>query len=392
VYRKSSTEPSAIGMRHSLLYVCRVGERGGAETILGNLLKLHDRTKFAPAAVFLTEGPFYQEVREMGIPCTVVRAGRFRELYRTAVVAFLLAKWIRHYRADCVVSHMSLAHAYAALPARSLGAKTVVMLYGRINPSLALDRVAFRLPTDRILSCAQDITDHAKRFLSRANRERLRTYRMGIDLSAFDPAVARDSLRGEFGIPPHVPIVGMIGRFEESKGQEYFLQAARLVAETHPTVRFVLVGGTQFGIQPWFKDRLHQLTLHLGLEERVVFAGFRNDMPQCLAAIDVVVHAPIDDSPGGVTMLEAMAMGKPVVTTGCGDRSEWMTNEEHGVIIPPRDPEAMARAIVRLLNNPSIARKMGAHGRERAKQVFSAEAMVREVESYYSELLLSPRA
>jgi glycosyltransferase involved in cell wall biosynthesis len=366
--------------------LCPVGERGGAEAIMLDFLKRHDRARFTIEAAFLTDGPLVADARALGVRATVLPIGRVRRVLRTGAAMVRIARIIQTSDIECVLCQMPLSQMIAAVPARVLGCKSVLMLFGRLNGSL-VDRIAVRLPVDGILSCALDITRHASATLPRRRRSRIATYRMGIDISAYDPAIDGSRFRAELGVAPGSPLVATVARFEPPKGQRYFIEAARMVLETHPAARFVLIGSTQFGADGSYEAELRGRVRELGLSDRILFAGLREDLPSCLAAVDIVVHGPVNDQPGGLIVLNAMSMAKPVIATDGGDRHEWMEPEHTGFLIPPADARSMAAAITRLIDDPPLMRRVGLQARERAEREFSTDRMVRELEGRLLDLV-----
>lgn len=351
-----------------------------------DFLKRHDRARFTIEAAFLTDGPLVADARALGVRATVLPIGRVRRVLRTGAAMVRIARIIQTSDIECVLCQMPLSQMIAAVPARVLGCKSVLMLFGRLNGSL-VDRIAVRLPVDGILSCALDITRHASATLPRRRRSRIATYRMGIDISAYDPAIDGSRFRAELGVAPGSPLVATVARFEPPKGQRYFIEAARMVLETHPAARFVLIGSTQFGADGSYEAELRGRVRELGLSDRILFAGLREDLPSCLAAVDIVVHGPVNDQPGGLIVLNAMSMAKPVIATDGGDRHEWMEPEHTGFLIPPADARSMAAAITRLIDDPPLMRRVGLQARERAEREFSTDRMVRELEGRLLDLV-----
>lgn len=218
-------------------------------------------------------------------------------------------------------------------------------------------------------------------------RQRVRTVPLGIELDHFDLATDGAAVRREFGILAAAPVAGMVARFERHKGHDVFVRAAAAVRERLPEARFLLVGDAQFGLDLEVKQEVRDLVARLGLEDAITFTGFRSDVPACLAAMDVVVHGPVNAQPGGLGLLEAMAMARSVVTTSSGDRLEWMIPGETGVLVPGGDAGAMADAIVGLLGDCELRARMGRAGRARIEAAFTAERMVGEMETAFDELL-----
>ena len=180
----------------------------------------------------------------------------------------------------------------------------------------------------------------------------------GIEVEQFDPTTDGVPFPQQHGIPPDVPLVGMVGRLRPWKGQDRFLRVLAQVREAVQDVWGLIVGGAIFDVENDYPTRLHRLAAHLGLADRVVFTGHREDVRPALTAMDVFVHAG-DPEPFGLVNLGAMAMGTPVVAFDQGALPEIVTNGETGLLVPPGDEAALAEAVVTLLRDPARRTAMG---------------------------------
>ena len=150
--------------------------------------------------------------------------------------------------------------------------------------------------------------------------------------------------------------------------------------EEWPESTFLLVGEGPLA------GEMHLYTERLGIASNVRFLGWRDDVPAILAAMDICVLASLWEGLP-YTLLEAMAAGKPMVATSVGGSREIVVDGETGLLVPPRNPSALARGIMRLLADQALAAEMGRRGRERVHDVFSIEAMLRKTEEVYEKLL-----
>ena len=206
------------------------------------------------------------------------------------------------------------------------------------------------------------------------------TIHSGIDLAYFrsvrvDPAVKRK----ELGLPPEGPIVGTVGRLVPIKGLEWLLKAAPRVLAEFPQACFVIIGdGPMLG-------ELRELTAILGIGLRVVFLGAREDVPECLAAFDLFVLPSLNEGMGRV-LLEAMAVGCPVVATRVGGIPDIVADRTTGLLVPPRDDRALAEAILTLLRDRSRRVAYGEAARRHVDGRFDVETMVRNIERLYDEV------
>jgi glycosyltransferase involved in cell wall biosynthesis len=185
--------------------------------------------------------------------------------------------------------------------------------------------------------------------------------------------------------------VGTVGRITRWKGQDDFLRAAALVAETHPDVRFVVVGDcvsspAEQEADEAYREELHALADELGIADRVVFAGYRQDIPAAMNAFDVFV-LPSHDEPFGIVVLEAMAARRPIVATRAGGVPAIVRHEEETLLVPARDAEAMADAIVRLLDDPELAQRIARAAAERVRADYPLWRPAARVRGIYESLI-----
>jgi glycosyltransferase involved in cell wall biosynthesis len=176
----------------------------------------------------------------------------------------------------------------------------------------------------------------------------------------------------------------MVGGLHPRKRHDLLIEAAPHVLEHVPEARFVIVGGGFEDVGAEYEAGLKQRAADLGLAERVVFTGRRDDVPAILRVCDLFV-LPSDQEglPGSV--LEAMATGKPCVVTPAAAAP--VVDGTTGLVVPPNDPQALADAIVRILHDGELAEAMGRAGRERAVEAYSLEATVRQYEALYERLV-----
>jgi glycosyltransferase involved in cell wall biosynthesis len=206
-----------------------------------------------------------------------------------------------------------------------------------------------------------------------------------VDLDRFHPGPVAGRVRSELGMRAETPLVGMIAHLTPWKGHADFLAIARAVSDAVPHTRFVLAGGPVYETEghAGYAEWLRQRAAELELADRVSFLGARDDVPEVLAAVDVVVHCPTAPEPFGRVVAEAMAVARPVVAAACGGIPEIVRDGEEGYLVAPRDLPAFSAAIVRLLGDRELRARLGAAGRRRAEALFSAYAhAVRVVDAY----------
>jgi glycosyltransferase involved in cell wall biosynthesis len=208
--------------------------------------------------------------------------------------------------------------------------------------------------------------------------ERAVTVHEGIDVGRI-AAAAPARLHEELWLPHGAPIVGNVAALVPHKGQKHLVEAAALVVRQVPDARFVIAGEGE--LRPALE---HQIK-HLGLEKHVMLAGFRPDVLSVHKAFDLFVMSSVTEGLG-TSILDAMAAGRPVVATAAGGIPEVVRDGATGILVPPRDHEAMAAAIVKLLKDEPLRKRLGAAGQSLVHARFSAERMVQETLSVYERV------
>jgi len=209
--------------------------------------------------------------------------------------------------------------------------------------------------------------------------------RNGVDMTRFNGAPAGDRIRRELELPPDSRLVVVVSRLTRLKGIEHFLEAAAVLKQRHPDVRFLIVGETS-PPDPSYLAELQRLATTLGVIDRVTFTGRRSDIPDVLAAAAVSVMPSLNEALSNV-LLESMAAGAPVVATRVGGTPEALDDGEAGLLVPPGDVAAITAAVSRLLDDRELACRLGRAARSVIAERFSVDRMVRSTENLYSELL-----
>lgn len=206
----------------------------------------------------------------------------------------------------------------------------------------------------------------------------------GVNLRRFDPSIDGAQVRKELSIPSGVPVVGIIGSIDfregKAKGGFEFAQSAGLVLEKKPETRFLCVGDIE---TEHFKPFLEKSKLY----ENFIFTGFRNDVERMLSAMDISVCPSIRGEGLMGALRESLAMKVPVVSTDVGGNKELVRNGETGYLVKPRDIEAMADRILKLLDNPEERKQMGERGRKLVEELCDFEKQVKKIESLYLRAL-----
>ena len=292
---------------------------------------------------------------------------------------------------DVLHTHLLKADAYGAVVGRFGGTRVTVSSKHNDEVALRRNRTArlhgllSRLD-DRIIVCS----DHVGRYMIEVGRvpaKKIQRIYYGIDLDrplALAGAQERE-LRQEHGLPPRGPLLLCVGRLDPQKGHPYLIEAMHDVVARFPEARLLVVGAAQQGSEEYVAA-LREQAAAPELVGKIVFAGERRDVPRLMAACDVFVLASLWEG-FGLVFAEAMAAGKPVVGTSVSAVPEVVADGETGLLVPPRDPRALAAALLRLLGDPEERRRMGRNGYARVRERFAAGRMVDETLAVYEAVL-----
>jgi glycosyltransferase involved in cell wall biosynthesis len=213
--------------------------------------------------------------------------------------------------------------------------------------------------------------------------ERVVSIPPGVDTKRFHPDVPGHAVRDELNLPrpPTCKVVGLIADVRGSKGHQYFLEAARHVLRVLPTSRFLIVGD---GVG--FKS-VRQRVRDLGLERAVVLTGFRRDIPEVMAALDVLVVPSLRSEGIPQVILQAFAVGRPVVASAVGGIPEVVRDQQTGLLVPPGDHAALASAILSLLQDPSRASQLAQAGHSLVERRYEMDRVMTYTAELYAQLL-----
>lgn len=351
---------------------------GGAERALVGLARQLPSHGITPTAVLLADGPLREWLEKVGCAVTICDAGRTRNLKRTVATIRRLVELCAG--ADLVVSNQSKGHIYGGLAARIARVQEIWWQQGEAIRS-PMELVAAAVPGSAVV-CSNQIAAAAQRRLT--PRRRVKVIHLGTAIEEVQSyRGAGRAIRDRQGWTDH-KVVGIVGRLQPWKGQETFLRAAELVAVKHADTRFAVVGGAILGWEGDYPERLRTLAVELGIGGKTSFTGHQDNVYPWFDSMDIVVHASLGE-PFGLVVVEAMALGKPLVASASGGPMEIVEDGVSGILVPPLDHESLATAIDRLLCDPKFAESLGREASERATK-FSDKAMTTQFVSLINEV------
>lgn len=358
---------------------------GGTERQVVNIALALDSSRFdLHLACIHRRGELLQEVEALDVPRPVFP---IRSLYRpgTVLQGLRLARYIR-------ANAIQVVHSYGLYPnlllisaAKLAGAPVVIAsIRDRGDILTAAQRWLQKLVcrfADCVLVNAESIREALIEYgYSPGN---IVVIRNGISPSKFAGPCETPAIREELGLPLSARLVVVLSRLNRMKGIEYFLSAAQMIADELPDVRFLVVGD---GV---IKSELEACAIQLGLGGRVVFTGFRTDVPKLLSEVALSVLPSLSEGLSN-TLLESMAAAVPVIASRVGGNSELIEHGVSGLLVAPRDPAALANAMRIVLRNPDLAARLGQGGKCRITVMFSMDRSIRDVQRLYRRLVETP--
>lgn len=360
------------------------GTNGGAQEHVYNLISRIDRERYDVSVCSLSPGSAVRKLERAGISVCVIDIPD-DEAATEAVAAHLGAV-----RADVVHNHMYRAEIVGTLAAWRVADAGLPRPYvvGTVHSSRVRsdeDRVLVRRLTprmDHLIGVSTSIV-HKIADEGRVGAPVTLIYN-GVDLERYDHQEPCCTLREEYGLPAEGPMVGVVARLEAEKGHPTLIDAWPHVLAEFPDATLLIVGeGSR-------REALEAQVAALGISRSVVFTGRRDDVPAVTAALDVAV-LPSYREAQGLTILEAMALSRPVVASNVGGIPEMIEDGRTGLLVPPHDAGALASAITRLLRDHPLADTLARTAHDMVHERFCVELMARAVETIYDEAVIATR-
>lgn len=364
-------------MRRILLLIKGLG-RGGAERLLVSSARYADKDRFAYEVAYLLpwKDALVPDLQGVGVPVHCLKGARG-------------VGWVGRLRSLVLERRIELVHGHSpypmvgarlALPRSCRLVYTEHNLWSRYHPATYWANLVTYPRNDHVFAVSEQVRLSARYpvGLGLLPMPAIETLHHGPDPEVLS-SVSPMGVREELGLPEGVPVVGTVANLKPHKGLQHLLLAAKDVRRAVPDARFVVVG--QGPLLGELRDRAGEL----GLDGAVVFTGYRDDAVRVASSFDVFVLSSLHEGLS-IALVEAMALGKPVVVTAVGGLPEVVANEQQGLVVPAADAGALARGIVSLLSDDARRLRLGSAARLRAAQ-FDIQKAVRRVEDVYEELL-----
>jgi L-malate glycosyltransferase len=365
-----------------ILHIIKSLGRGGAETLLPETLRLHDKHQFEFHYIYFLpwKDQMVGSLRENGGMVTCLSASS--NLQMMLKVRDVIT-YIRKHKIELVHAHLPWAGILARLVGKLTG---IPILYTEHNKQERYHFLTRRMNLatmnwlTTIVPVSKDVEESIRKFKP-GLKARIQTILNGVNIDRFAPAIfAGDSVKESLGIPSSTKVIGTIAVFRFQKRLDIWLELAAKIASRESEVVFIIVGDGPL------KESLFHKAKQLNLDGIVHFVGLQTEVRPYLAAFDLYMMTSIFEGLP-IAMLEAMSSGLPVITTDAGGIGEVVRHLEEGLVCPVSEPEQLVEFALKLLNDQGQCRQLASNARKRILQDFSMNKMVNELETLYRSTL-----
>jgi glycosyltransferase involved in cell wall biosynthesis len=339
-----------------------------------------------------SEGDMGYLAQEKGVePYVIPELGREIHWRNDPIVLWKLFRFMRHKRPTIVHTHTAKAGMLGRFAAKLAGVPIVVhtfhghVFHGYFSPLktkifLGIERFLAKF-TNAIVTVSPKQREEILNY-GIGHPAKVHAIDLGLELRRFvEGSVVKGGLRQELGIGPESPLVGIVGRLVPVKNHRLFLDAAQQILAQIPDVHFAILGDGEL------RDELQRYAADLKIASQVHFLGFRPNSPELFVDLDVVALSSLNEGTP-VTLIEAMAAGKPVVTTDVGGVSDVVTHDVTGFLVPSQNNTALAKALQRMLSLTAAERSaMGLAGRQHVYPKYDISTLTYRIEQLYASLL-----
>jgi len=382
-----------------ILFYNHTGQVGGAERLLLTLLEQMDRSQFDSVLVCPAEGPLGQLANQTGVPTQTIDGLKARFTWRLdhlfqyllsfARIILQLRKKVSNVEPDLIHANSVRAGLVATIATIGLKQRVVWHIHDLLprHPfNVIIRAIASLSARSRILAVAQASADRLVGNHSRLRR-RVTVIPNAVDLEKFSVHNgARERLRRELQIGAHAPVIGMIGRLTPAKGQLEMLRLLPTVLARIPEATLLIVGAPAFNNEHEYLALLNQTITQMNLSERVRMLGSRDDIPDILKALDLLVINSASEA-CSLVILEAMAGGTAVLATSTGGTPEIIDHQRNGWLVGFHNDDQLANGVINMLTDSKLRERLSSQARIDAANRYSIPRFITEMDSFYSALL-----
>lgn len=373
-----------------VVFVANSEKLGGGNRLLTDIMAGLDRARFSPFLFAPKLGPLTEWAIDTGVPVRIMPAAGKNSTGRVALLRQAVAVASTVLRTGAKIIHAAAQTCYRPVGLAGFLTRSARICHLGFPPEAQEIEWVFQFGPEVVVGCYQgqvrEVSDTVRRV---SPKSRIVAIPNGIDTTKYSPSLdgisaASSGLRHG---ARHVAVI--VGHLSEVKGYPTFFKAAARVVRRMDSVAFLVVGEEM--VHTGYRDHLERLVQSLGIAHCTHFLGWRKDVADVLRAADVMV-LPSHAEGLPLAVLEAMACGKPVVATPVNGVPEAVIDGGTGILVAPGDDEALAEALIRLFDQPEVARQMGSEGRRRVETHFSLGRFVKEIEALYDDVLTTQAA
>jgi len=359
---------------------------GGVENQLLLVLKNYSREKFQPFVCSLSDkGEIGEEIEKIGIK--VFALNKLNHTFDYSIIREI-CNIIKREKIQIVRTHQYHANFYGRIAAKICKVPCIV---ASVHNVYTRDKKVHRRIINRFLASFTDkiiaVSEEVKRNILKYDKipeDKIQVIYNGVDLDAFHESFDKDQIKNKLGINPNVPVIGTVGRLNEQKGHIYLLQAILKLKNKFPDIKVLIVGDGPL------MEELKSFANSSGLSNNVIFTGFRKDIPALLSIMDIFVFPSLWEGLGNA-LIEAMAAGKAIIASNLTPINEVIDSDGLGILVPPKDINAISESITFLLKNRDIAENMGILVKNKAFTCFSIKNTVKLYEELFEKILTNKR-
>jgi len=369
-----------------------IGYASSVERLILMLAEKMDKSRFDLSIVSLTEPErvsqtFLESARALASNTDVIPWKRSKPFARSIIK---LVSLIRKHNINILHTHEVRTNLVGLIAARLTGIKVVASVHGWVMDTVPYLWKIYQHFDRRVIT----LFDHimvGSHFLRNEiiklgmSSSRVTTIHNAIDTASLDVTSSPMNFRRKYNLNSGDMLIGTVGRISKEKGHKYFLEASKMVLKDFPVAKFLIVGEGEL------RSELEQFAEEIGIADNVIFTGYYKNLSEVLAAIDLFVIPSLTESLP-LVVLEAMAAGKPVISTDVGGIPEVVIHGKTGLLVGPRKSVEMANSITLLLKNSEVMFDLAKNGRQLVYDEFSEKRFVGKTESLYSHLDCSKRS
>jgi len=368
----------------NILHIYQNSNVGGIQQQILSIVRVYDKEKFNPiVCCFGPRMELGKEIEKAGIDFVALNRKRYNKFSVGIIVD--LYRVMKERNIHVLRTHKYRANLYGRIAGKLAGVPVIVASEHNIYRNEKEKRFLRRI-TNKILSIVTDkmvtVSDAIRKDILRYDRfppSKIMVLHNGVDTERFKPGTNYRDIRRQFAISKDDVVIGFVGRLVINKGLNYLIEAVALLKKSF-NVKLLIVGDGSL------MEELKKMAKNKGLEESVIFTGMRRDITDILSSIDIFVLSSIKEGFPN-SLLEAMAMGKPIVATAIGGIPEIIQHGANGLLVQSADIEGLAAAIKTIIDNPLMAQRIGRAARDFIEKNYSIDATVRKWETLYRQIL-----